>query len=121
MFLSQMQNNLKITYSTSALKGLKVLQSRLNREQVRKSKLPGWSCTGAQYYSRAVSPYGTFNLVQTVWCGLDGSSTDRSFLLAMPKRPHTNRVESNCVECVLLRARCVFRRTEGGRRTVRRS
>ena len=51
-----------------------------------------------QYYSKAVSPYRHSYLVQTVWCWLDGSSTDRSFLLAMPKQPHTNRVESNCVE-----------------------
>ena len=54
---------------------------------------------GAQYYNKAVSPYRHFYLVQTVRCWLDGgSSTDRSFLLAMPKRPHTNRIESNCVE-----------------------
>ena len=52
----------------------------------------------AQYYSVAVSPYGYSYLVQTVRCWLDGSSTDRLFLLAMLKRPHTNPVESNCVE-----------------------
>ena len=65
-----------------------------------------------QYYSKAVSPYRHSYLVQTVRCWLDGSSTDRSFLLAMPKRPHTNRVESICVERVLLRARCAFTATQ---------
>ena len=39
----------------------------------------------SKYYSRAVSHYGTFILLQTVWCKLDGSSTDRSFLVGYPE------------------------------------
>ena len=65
-------------------------------------------CDLSQHHNKAVSPYGHSYLVQTVRCWLDGSSTDRSFLLAMPKRPLTNRVESNCIERVPLRARCAF-------------